>query len=185
MQSQPPPQQQQRRDYRERDYPPPVRERERERHTPPRDYPPRGEREYNTPTNNSAIFRGSVGGIESNGESSGASSYDPHQILPQQVSYPQVSYPQQGAQEYSPPSTPPQKFHFLQDQYQSYGIPSPESDVEIPAVYAPRVPPKPVMNTFVTRPATPPGSEFDLKPKVKESKMKKFKRFSGLGKSKS
>jgi hypothetical protein len=182
MQSQPP--QQQRQDYRERDYATP-RERERERHSPPREYPLRGEREYGSTTRGSATLRGSVGAVEPNGESSGASSYDPHHVPPQQVSYPQVSYPQQGTQEYSPPSTPTRQYHVPQGQYQSYGIPTPEPDVDTPAVYAPRVPPKPATNTFVRRPATPPGSDFDQKPKGKESKMKKFKRFSGLGKSKS
>ena len=181
MQSQPP--QQQRQDYRERDYA--TRPRERERHTPPRDYHLHGERESSTTPRSSAIFRGSVGAVEPNEESSGASSYDPHHVPPQQVSYPQVSYPQQGTQEYSPPSTPTRQFHVPQGQYQSYGIPTPEPDVDTPAVYAPRVPPKPAMNTFVRRPATPPGSDFDQKPKVKESKMGKFKRLSGLRRSKS
>ena len=175
-QSQPP--QKHRQDH--RDY---VTPRERERHTPPRDYTP-GEREYTTPPRGSAVFRRSLGGGESNGESSGASSYDRHHVPPQ-VTYPQVSYPQQGTQEYSPPSTPTRQFHFPQGQYQSYGLPSPESDADSPDVFPPRVPPKPPMHAFVTRPATPPGGDFDTKPKVKESKMGKLKRFSVLGKSKS
>ena len=159
--------------------------RERERHTPPRDYPPRGEREYNTPPRDSTIFRGSVGGIESNGESSGASSYDPHHIPPQQVSthkFPTLNKVRKNTLRHQ---------HHLDNSISlKVNINHTESPLLnqmliLPAVYAPRVPPKPAMNTFVTRPATPPGSDFDQKPKVKESKMKKFKRFSGLGRSKS
>jgi hypothetical protein len=187
MQSNPPQQQQlppqQRQERVEREHH--SYSREQEYPTPPRDKeyaaPPR-EREYPIPVpaeREGAIFKG---GAESNGESSGASSYDP--------SYSQIHYPQQPTQEYSPPSTPtrskqfPQhqqppppttpNFHFPQSSAQ-YGIPSPEPDVD---VYPP-VPPKPSMHTFVTRPATPPSE------KKRRSKISRLKRFSVLGKSKS
>ena len=181
QQQQLPPQQRQERVEREyRSY-----SREQEYSTPPRDReystPPR-EREYPIPVPAGRDGTISKGGAESNGESSSASSYDP--------SYSQIHYPQQPTQEYSPPSTPtrpqpfPQhqkplppttpQFHFPQASAQ-YGLPSPEPDVD----EYPRVPPKPAMHTFVTRPATPPLE------KKRESKLGKLKRFSVLGKSKS
>jgi hypothetical protein len=169
-----PPATRERQDYREREY-----------HTPPRDREPvdHDPRERELP-----VVRG-----ESNGESSSASSYN----QPYDQYHPSVHYP---GQEYSPPSTPtrPQQFsppppsqfsppqssqHFPQSatqHYQSYGLPSPEPEVDS----YPRVPVKPV-HSFVTRPATPPSDVGVDKATEKKSKFGKLKRFSGLGKSKS
>lgn len=125
-----------------------------------------------------------------NGESSGASSYN--------NSYPNDQYPAQSpGQEYSPPSTPTRGAQFPggsssggAGQYhfpQSYGLPSPEPD-DFPRAAGgiPAAPNRPV-HQFTTRPATPPGSDVADSPKAgkKEKKLSKFKRFSGLGKSKS
>ena len=193
MQSNPtPPQQHQRQDRADRDYTSTSRDRD-SYSTPPREYssasreqdyptPPR-EREYSIhhPPNerDPAIYR-----EPSNGEmSSGASSYDNYTPVYAQVHYP----PKNQQQEYSPPSTPtrPQQFppsqqhtlpqlHFT--QLNTYGLPSPEPDVD--TMY-PRVPPKPPAHNFVHRPVTPPSEQ------KKQSKIGKLKRFSVLGKSKS
>jgi hypothetical protein len=113
-------------------------------------------------------------------ESSGSSSYEQYQSQ-QSSQQPQDGggYYQPYPQDYSPPRTPTRSGNqqFTYPQQTNTGLPSPEPDVEYP-----RVPPKPPTHNFTTRPATPPSS--DVSNDKKKGKMSKFKRFSGLLKSK-
>jgi hypothetical protein len=131
---------------------------------PPHPNPLR-ERQDSGYTRETSDSRDNVPRGESNGESSSVSSngqYNDDVYAPLSVPYAQSVD--------SPPLTPRQFQPTNSRLYQSYGLPSPEPELEYP-----RHPPKPVA-TFVNRPATPP----DEKPK----KVSKWKRFSGMGKNK-
>ena len=162
------------------------KERARERDTRERDLPIPPGRDY--PRENQVYRRDSTNGGNGNGESSGESSYN-NNHFPEHYQPPLVSYPTQQQQEFSPPSTPPHgqqfastsspQYHFpasANQQYQSYGLPSPEPE-DFRA--APKVP----AHQFTRRPATPPVSDVaDSPAKKKEKRMSKLKRFSAFGK---